>query len=179
MPWPIAAPMVPAWDGEAFSAAPGHTRTRTWYDDAGNLRTQTVMWLFNDLGAAATVAKPYMVRFQGTAGQSPAVVALAASPTDTPELCCVAITAVADQTWGYFAVEGWCEALVEGTTDCTRGDYLSLDDDIVSGGAFKEDTTTRTKNSFAIYQDPTDETTNGSATARLIQLLGVEAEVLT
>lgn len=179
MPIASAPLMVPPWDSEAWTAHPGHTRSRTWIDDAGYTRVQTLMWIFNDLGSAATLGKPYMVRFQGTAGQNPAIVAAAASPSDTPELVCVPITAIADQTYGYACVEGFVEALVEGGTDCTRGDYLSVDDDIISGGAFKEDTTTRTKNSFAMYMDPTDETTGSAATLRLIYMFGQEAEVLT
>jgi hypothetical protein len=178
MPVASGNAVVPPWDAEAFSAAPGNTRTRTILDDAGNTRQQTVMWLFNDLGAAAVLGKPYVIRFNANSAQNPSIAAAAASPSDTPELIAVAINATADQTWDWFFVEGYGEALVDGTQDVTKGDYLSVDDDIVSGGGFKEDTTTRTKNSFGIYQDPTDETTAG-VTLRLIYLFGQEAEILT
>ena len=173
-----AYPMVPAWDSEAFSAAPGHVRSQTFLDDLGVVRSRNVKWLFNDLGAAAEIGRPYMVRFNANSGQNPSIAAALVAPTDTPELVCVALKATADQTWDYFCVEGYTEALVEGGTDVTKGDYLSVDDDIVTGGAFKEDTTTRTKNSFAIYQDATDQTA-ASASLRLIYMFGQEAEVLT
>lgn len=169
-----AYPIVPAFDQDAFSSAPGHVRSRTWIDDAGNTRTQSVKWLFNDLGAAAVVATPYVIRYNAEGNQNPSIAALAAAPTDTPEHVCVALTAVADQTWGYFVTEGFCEALVEGGTDVTKGDYLSAD---ASLAAFKEDSTTRTKNSFAIYQDDTDET-DTTPTARLIFLFGDANEIL-
>lgn len=170
--------VVPAWDRDAFSAQPGHVRTRTFLDDEGYERQQQVKWLFNDTGGAAVLGRPYVIRYKGGGEKPLCIAALAASPADTPEEICVAIEAVANNAWGYFAVEGYVEALVEGTTDCTAGDYLSADVNIVANGAFKEDTTTRTKNSFAMYMDPTDETTNGSATLRLIRLFGEHAEIL-
>jgi hypothetical protein len=170
--------VVPSFDRDAFSAQPGHVRRRTFLDDEGYERSQMVKWLYNDTGSAATLGRPYRILYTG-AGEKPLKIqALSASPVDTPEEICVAIEAVANNSWGYYAVEGWVEALVEGTTDCTAGDYLSADTNIVAGGAFKEDTTTRTKNSFAMYMDPTDETTNGSATLRLIRLFGEHAEIL-
>lgn len=178
MPIPSGATMVPSWDSDAFTAAPGSCRTRQIIDPAGNYRDQTVMWLFNDRGSACTAARPYVIRFNANNAQNPSVADLAAAPTDTPELVAVALNATADQTWDWFAVEGYAMALVEGTTDVTAGDYIAADVNIVSGGAFKEDSTTRTKNSFGIYQDDTDQTTNGTATSRLVYLFGQEAEIL-
>ena len=174
-----AYPMVPAWDPDAFSAAPGPVRMVTFYDDESHLRQRMEKWLYNDTGGALTIGRPYMIRYAG-AGEKPLNIdaALVATNADTPEEICVAVRATPDATWDYLAGEGFVEALVDGTTDCTAGDYLSVDDDIVSGGGFKEDTTARTKNSFAIYMDPTDETTAG-VTLRLIRLFGEAAEVLT
>jgi len=170
-----AYPMVPAFDQDAFSAAGGHVRSRTWIDDAGNVRSQNVKWLFNDTGGAAVLGKPYVIRLNAEGNQNPSIAAIAAAPTDTPEHIAVAISAVPDQTWGYFCTEGFVEALCDGTTDLTKGDYVAVD---VSLGGFKEDTTTRTKNSFGIYQDDTDETTNATLTNRLIYLDGTANEIL-
>jgi hypothetical protein len=172
--------MVPALDQDPGSAAGGHVRSRTWYDDAGNVRSQNVKWLFNDLGAAAVAGRVYVVRYNAEGNQNPSIATIAVAPTDTPELLCVALSATADQTWDWFCVEGFVEALVEGTTDVTKGDYLAADDDIITTyGGIKENTTTRTKNSFAIYQDDTDQTTDGAETARLIYMFGTEVEILT
>lgn len=173
-----AYPMVPTWDADAFTAAPGHVRAHTMIDDEGYERQQHLKWLKNDTGGTLVVGTPMVIRSKGGGDEPHCVAALAAAPTDTPEEIAVVLTALVDQAWGWFCVEGFCEALVEGGTDCTAGDYLSADVNIVSGGAFKEDSTTRTKNSFAMYMDPTDETTGSAATLRLIRLFGEAAEIL-
>jgi hypothetical protein len=174
-----AYPIVPAFDRDAFTAAPGHVRADTMIDDEGYERQRSLKWLKNSTGAAVVIGRPYVVRHAGGGQEAFTVEKVAASPTDTVEEVVVAIEETADETFGWFCSDGFCEALVEGGTDCTAGDYLSVDDDIVTDGAFKEDTTTRTKNSFAMYMDPTDETTGSAATLRLIKLLGEPAEILT
>jgi hypothetical protein len=152
---------------------PGATRVAHYLDSTG---ARTGKWaremrLYNATGGALTKNAVYMLNYTGVPSTSPQVIACATS-TPTRQLV-VAKEAVAIASWGWFAVAGWTDALVDGTTDVAISDFLKLTSG-TSATAFIKDGTTITTSSHAIAGAAS---TADSANTTLIELLGDRALV--
>jgi hypothetical protein len=127
--------------------------------------------LYNATGAPTVAKAVYMTNYSGNPATSPQVIACATS-TPTRELV-VAAEVVATASWGWFCFAGWCDALVDGTTDVATGDFLKLTSG-TSTTAFIKDGTTITAASHAIAGAAS---TADSANSTLIELFGDRATV--
>lgn len=158
------AAMVPGFDFDAFTGQPGHTIARQ--NDDGS--TYLAQWLYNATGAAVVAGRAYKRSYSGVATTQPSAVAIVTLASVYQKVC-VALEATASAAWGYFAVEGYVDAFVNGdATDVTAGDFLTVND-ATDDDAFIDNTTTRTVNSMAIYTDTTDET-DATPTLRRVYL---------
>lgn len=165
--------MVAPLDLDALCASYGTTRDDSWTDDAGIVRWRRLKWLYNAMGAATTAGKVYRVSFDGDADVNPKVVACAAIAGVYQEIA-VGIDTCASAVGGWYAVEGYTEAEVNGdSTDVNKDDFLKIVA-ATDADAFVGNTTTRTANSHAIYSDDTAET-DATPSNRLIWLLGWQA----
>lgn len=174
MGWP-QAPHNPPFDDVAFTALPGQVKWVQFYDNDGTLRWQKQRWLYNNTGGTTTVGKPYVISYAAGAATIPQAAAMAALAVDVE--ICVALTAVASGVWSWMAVEGYCEALcddVGAEPNLDTGDYIQAD---TSLGAFKENGTTRTANSFGNFVDATAQTA-GVQQLGLVYLNGGRAQVV-
>jgi hypothetical protein len=166
--------MVPPFDTLAFSAAPGYEMAYTNSDNTlGRKR-----WLYNGTGAATVAGKFYTILEDGDEETGPKVIAADAVATVQRE-CCVAEAAVASGAFGWFFIEGWCSAYVEGTTDVAKDDYLKI---AVGAGptdaafAAIKDGTSETQASVAISSAA--QATNSGVLTR-VRLLGKRAVINT
>lgn len=164
-------PMVPPLDRDSFSAAGGHLRADSWYDDAGIERARTLIWLYNGTGAALVALEPMVLRHDGDADVNPKVAVATESPVGVTEFVVAPLESLAIGVWGWFVIAGYTEVYVNGgTVDCAKDDYLKMDV-TVDDDALANDGTTRTPNSCAIYSDDTSET-DTTASTRLVFLFG-------
>lgn len=129
--------------------SPGQIRLRSYVDSNG-VETGDVcrqVRLYNATGGALVAGATYMVDFDGDEETNPKVIACAAVTVDVQVV--IAQEATATASWGWFTYAGYCDALVEGTTDVAKDDYLK----IVAGTSatsFIKDGTARTSDSGAI-----------------------------
>jgi hypothetical protein len=104
--------------------------------------------LYNNSGGATLAGGVYTVTFTGVVTTNPQVIDCAAVTVDVQVV--VALEVIPDGDWGWFAVQGYCDALVDGdSADVAAGDFLK----IVAGtnaDAFIKDGASRTADSFAI-----------------------------
>lgn len=104
--------------------------TRISFDSSNRPRLEVM--LFNNTGGTLTVDRPYLVRFDGDEEVNPQVIVpvvsavsgYAVSGAMTPEILVVAQEATANQAWGWFAYEGYCNIMVEGTVNVAKDDHL-------------------------------------------------------
>jgi hypothetical protein len=83
--------------------------------------------LYNAYASTIPVGHPCLVRYDGDEETNPFVVSGAsASGTAILEIFCTPQVAVPASSWGWFTIEGYCQALVEGTTDVAKDDFLKL-----------------------------------------------------
>lgn len=114
--------------------------------------------LCNKSGGDTVVGRVYKVVYDGDEETNPKAVACTATATVLQHVV-IAQEVLADGAFGWFTIQGYCDAFVNGdSTDVTKDDFLKIvaatDDD-----AFVDDTTARTANSFAIAcADETDAT---------------------
>lgn len=165
--------IVPALDGDSNVAAGGIKRQVSWRDDAGFTRNRVDRWLYNGAGAATVVGRVYRILYVGDADTNPKAATCAAISGVYQEVA-VAVEVIASAAWGWFAVEGYVMASVNGdSVDVAKGDFVKVvvatDDD-----AFVGNTTTRTANSHGIYSDDTSET-DATPTNRLVYLIPWQA----
>lgn len=129
--------------------APGSVRTVSYVDsngaETGDVCKQ--IRLYNATGGALTANATYMVDFDGDEETNPKVIACAAVTVDVHVVVAAAATAAA--SWGWFTYAGYCDALVEGTTDVAKDDYLKIVA-ATSATSFIKDGTSRTADSGAI-----------------------------
>lgn len=98
-------------------------------------------------GSALTNKATYMVDFDGDEETNPKITACVATTVDVTVV--VAASAVAASSWGWFFFKGYCDVLVEGTTDVAKDDYLKLLTGTTATALLK-DGTSRTTDSIAI-----------------------------
>lgn len=122
--------------------------------------------VYNPGGGALVKGQPYMIAYTGSPATSPGVIAPA---TSTPaRQVVVAAEAIPAASWGWVYYAGWCDALVNGTTDVAVGDYLKITSG-TSTTSFIKDGATYSVNSLACAGAAS---TADSDNTTLIELLG-------
>lgn len=110
--------------------------TRTVYPVVDGLQRRTVklsdgvishqVQLYNATGGVLSAGGFYLVNYGGTTATAPNPRVTAPATQAAARLYVVSATALADVSWGWFTYLGYCDALVEGTTDVTAADFLKL-----------------------------------------------------
>lgn len=116
------------------------------YNSSGE--TGWAIRLFKPTGAALVKGAVVKIAYSGQASGDPQV-ATVTSGAAAFDRVVVAAEAVSSGTFGWFFFAGVCDAMVDGTTDVTLGDYLKM----VAGtdnDAFIKDGTALTINSCAV-----------------------------
>lgn len=126
--------------------------------------------LYNGTGGATVVGRVYRIAFDGDEETNPKAAACVTLASVYQNVV-VALEVTADATWGWFAIQGYCQAFVEGTTDVAKDDFLTVND-ATDADAFIGDTTTRTVNSFAIA---CEAQADNSAVLKRVYLFGDRA----
>ena len=110
-----------------------------------------VVRAYNGTGSAATANACYVLRYDGDEETNPSIVAASTSVTGTTAInyVVVATDAIAAASFGWYAIHGVYDVLVEGTTDVAKDDYLELVQS-TSATALVKDGTSLTINSVAI-----------------------------
>lgn len=97
--------------------------TRVMRDSNGLYRKE--IWLYNAYASAIPAGQPCLIRYDGDEETNPFVVSgAAASGAVAVERLVVASASIAATSWGWFVYEGYCEALIEGTTDVAKDHLL-------------------------------------------------------
>ena len=139
------------FDSLAFTATPGMEK----WDSDNSGRFYKKRWLYNGTGAAAPVGTVVRVNHDGDEETNPRAATTASPPANVYVETAVAwgpatgSGSIPDATWGWWVVQGYVEALCEGTTDVDKDDYIKVVT-ATSEGAFIEDGTARTINSVGI-----------------------------
>lgn len=101
--------------------------------DSNGLARQEVR-LYNAYASAIPAYQPCLVRYDGDEETNPYVISgSATSGTAIFERVVVPQTAVPASSWGWFTIAGYCTALVEGTDDVAKDDYLQFAADTLTG----------------------------------------------
>ena len=139
---------VPPPNNEA-GTSPLYTKVMSYVDPDTGIASgqQRLVKLYNGTGGALALGTVCMVNWDGDEETTPTAIALATATP--PRDVVVAAEAIADVTYGWFVQEGWVEALVEGTTDVAKDDFLKCTSG-TSTTAFIKDGTTITAASAAI-----------------------------
>lgn len=154
---------------------PGLLRDR--FNSANERRTE--MRVYNNASTTA-VGKWYELAFDGDASGNPQIVAIASgAATGTAngqvKYVGVATEAIATGNWTWIVVQGYTDALVEGTTDVAKDDYLKFVSSSSTTAPIK-DGTARTTNSAAIARAA--QTAN-SEVSTAVYILGTAIAVAT
>jgi hypothetical protein len=154
---------------------PGAIRYGEYVSSAGvnTHEPQVMVRLFNDTAAACVKSAIYMVDYDGDEEENPKVIAIAADAAGGGRWVVVATEATADQAWGWFVIFGYVDALVEGTGDVAKDDYLKTTAATSTTG-FVVDGTARTVDSFAMA---TEAQADAGEIAIKVYLLGQRADV--
>lgn len=147
--WIIPAGMLAAIDTDtAAGVVPGAERIVKYVDSSGNVSGyQKQVLLYNATGGACVAGAVYMVNYDGDEETNPSVIAEVAGTANREMV--VATAATASTAWGWFVYAGYVDAMVEGTTDVAKDDYLKIVE-ATDADAFIKDGTTLTADSFAI-----------------------------
>jgi len=109
---------------------------------------QQLMRVWNDAGRALVVGEPLALTYDGDEEELYKVIVPAAIALPEEQWPAIAVYAAADQTWTWVCIGGAVDALVDGTTDVTKDDYLKF---AAAGTAHLiKDGTTRTLDSVGI-----------------------------
>jgi hypothetical protein len=155
---------------------PGEIRERF---DSNNLR-RVEMRLYN--AAATTVLGGwYELAFDGDEETNPKVITIASGAasgavTGAIQYAVVATEVVATGNWSWFVVQGNYSALVEGTTDVAKDDYLKFATGTSTTAPIKDSSTVRSTTSVAIARAA--QTAN-SAVLTDVYIFGVPIAVAT
>ncbi len=142
-------------------------------DSSGNQsgKFNTQVKLYNP-GSAIVKGTVLMVNYTGVPSTSPQVI-VTATNTPTREIV-VAPAAIATLTWDWFVIGGWCDALIEGTTDVAIGDYLKIVQATSANGFIKDSSTVYSTGTIAVAG--VVQTSNAEVLG-LVELLGGRAAV--
>lgn len=152
---------------------PGQIRLQSYVDPTtgDTNEPQRVVRLYNNLAAAASTVKGavYMVVYDGDEESNPQIIAPAAVTANCNVVVALGVNLTA--TWGWYAFAGYVDALVEGTTDVAKDDFLKV---TAPNAQFVKDGATKTTDSFAIS---TAAQAADSAVLTKVWLIGSEADV--
>lgn len=144
--------VVPAPSALLNGVAPGYRRRVGYLNTTTNKveGDRTEIYLYNGRGSATLAGGVYTLQYDGDEETSPRVITCAATTWDTYVV--VSPIVIADATWGWFAIEGYVDALVDGgATDVAKDDTLKI---VVgtNADAFVQDTASMvpTTDTFAI-----------------------------
>lgn len=166
-------------------AHPGETRwiANKGTDQSGHTNTENIdgtyqqqIYLYNNTAAVTVAGNWYRVVFDGDEETDPQIKAIGAGADAAYRLVVVAPKIYAAATWGWYSCAGICDAMVEGTTDVAKDDYLKFDVDTVSVTAPIKDGTDETDRSVAIATIA--QAANSEVLVR-VRLLGKRAVVST
>lgn len=128
---------------------PGALRM-AYYSSSTGVETkepQLQIRLINNTGGALVKSQVMLVEFTGLATTNYGVITVA---TKTPPYYAVVATeAVAIGAFSWFVIQGYCDALVQGTTAVAAGDFLKIAQATSTTGYLK-DGTSKTTSSHAI-----------------------------
>lgn len=147
----------------------------TFYVDSTGVVTgepRTQKRFYNATGAALVVGGVYLRAEDGDEETGPALIALAADTAN--RRVAVAAEAIATASYGEAYVEGWCNALVHGTTDVVKDQFLKTVAATGTNSFVSEGATVQTGKSFAIAAEPF--TTDGTTALKKVYLLGDAAD---
>lgn len=139
-------------------------------DAAGNASDKTqclAVRLYNGTGSAQVTGRPYAVECTGaeaTQWQTITPAALAVY-----QHVVIALEDVAAASFGWYAIQGFCDALVDGTTDVADLDYLDVTPGTSATALIKDHSTVRSTASVA---RACEARTDNSAGLIRVQLLG-------
>lgn len=143
-------------------------RMSEYMDSTGGVtgKYRTEVRLYN-AGSALVKGQVYLVDYKGTPGTSPRAITPATN-TPTREVV-VAVEAVPANSWGWFCLGGWVDAMVEGTTAVAIGDYLKVTTGTSTTAFIKDSSTTYSVGTAAVAG-----AAQGSAgnTLTLVELIG-------
>lgn len=106
-------------------------------------------FVFAYCAAAETVGKVRVITFDGDEATNPTAAAPATS-TSVYQIVGVATKTTTAAGFLWYQIKGDAEALVEGTTDVAKDDFLEV---LNTETSFKKDATSRSTNSVAIAQE--------------------------
>lgn len=153
----------------AYLQRKGYLNTTTGAVEGDRLEIK----LYNGRGSATVAGGVYRVIFDGDEETNPAVATATAQTVD--QWYVVSIRAVADATWDWYAIEGYVDALVEGTTDVAKDDTLKV---VVgtAANAFVQDTASGVISSDTIAIACAAQAANSSVLTK-VYLYGREADI--
>lgn len=166
------SPVVPIPSALLNGEAPAYTRRVGYVNSTTGLveGSRTEVRLYNGRGSDTVAGGVYRVVRDGDEETDPAVATITAQTID--QYYVVSPIIVPDASWGWFAIDGEVDALVEGTTDVSKDDFLA----VVSGtaaNAFVKEGTAPGTDSLAIATAA--QTANSSVLTKVI-LLGQRAD---
>lgn len=140
----------PAYDPIAGTPTPGFER---WVHHQGR-GSFKLRWLYNGSGGAHARGTVHKVVYDGDEETNPKVVACTNTANLYQEVAVAYEAAgggssIADATFGWYVVQGYVEAFVEGTTDVAKDDFLQVAVG-TDADAFIGNTSARTTGSFGI-----------------------------
>ncbi len=103
---------------------PGAIRFQTYVETDGT-STQEEQWqikLLNNTGSSTAEGECYTIGYDGDEETNLKLVVPATNAVGVDVV--VATGVVANNKFGWFVCKGWCRALVEGTTDVAKDDFL-------------------------------------------------------
>lgn len=141
------------WDTLAFTPTPGFEK---WIFDSATGRATKLRWLYNGTGGALAVGTVLRVGYDGDEETNPRVVSVVTALANVYVETVVAwgpatgSGSIPDATWGWFAAQGYVEALCYGATDVDKDDSIKVVYNASYPISFIEDGTARTVNSVGI-----------------------------
>ena len=154
--------------------SPEAERTTYYVDSTGVVtgEPRVSKRFYNATGSPLVLGGVYLVAEDGDEETGPALIALAAGTVNRQ--IAVAAEAIATASWGEAFTEGWCNALVHGTTDIAKDDYLKIAAATGTNSFVGEGAATLSTKSFAIAAEPF--TTDATTALKKVKLLGVFAD---
>lgn len=150
--------------------SPEFERTTFYVDSTGVVtgEPRTSKRFYNATGAALVLGGVYLRAEDGDEETQPSLIALAAGTV--PLRCAVAAEAIAIASWGEAFIEGHCNALVHGTTDVVKDQFLKTVAATGTNSFISEGATTQSAKSAAVAEE--GFTTDGTTALKKVYLLG-------
>ena len=150
---------------------PLYTRRVAYKNSSGEIEGDRLeALLFCGVTTAAVKGGVYRIAYDGDEESNPKAVACTAQTID--QLYCVATAATLENAWGWFAVQGYVDALVDGGTDVAKDDFLK-NVAATDADALVKDGTSLSADTIAIACEAETET---PATLNKVYLIGRYAD---